>query len=846
MRFSFDQHRSQTVRARMKPGMRDWVLVGLGEGVFGYNELSGNMRSMAAAGLQADVFTEGRIAFYAKGQIKGSWLLTARYDTDKETQQQLRQQIDPNKFYTLYGDGTQQRYDAESQRKLYLKVERDDFSALFGDFDTGFDDTEFTRYARTLNGLQGAYFGDTWEVSAFASETSQGYFRDEIRGDGTSGTYRLRNRNLVVNSERVKIVTRNRFKTEETVEETALTRYLDYTIDYAAGTLIFKQPVFSQDHTFNLVFIEIEYEVEAAGESEQLVAGARIAYRLDDRDSEVALTYVDDGTAGREGQLLGLDLSWDVTPTARITAEVARTDTHAAGGANAYLVEVESRGSRLAGRAYYRAQDGAFGLGQQATLESGTAKMGMEGEYRLSERVLVRGEAFRQRDSASGRVRAVVSSHGEYRLGPTRFAVGLRSVREEVDVGADRNANQVTLGAARNLLNNRLLVRGDAELDVSGSENTDYPSRTILGAEYQLASGVALIGEQEFSFGQLRDTQDTRVGVKARPWSGMDLSSSVQRRRTENSERLFATTGLLQQLRLNDRWTIDLGADRVQTLKRGGANEAADALLYNPALPSASGSMDDDFSAFYTGAGYRRDRWDVSARLEMHQGDRVDKWNYLLGASHQLADGKVMSASVAMLNEATAQGVTRNRGEARLGVAWRPADATWLCLNRVDLVIDELAGDGFDTRTRKLVNNFNASFRPGRNHQLSLQFGLKYVVEDIDSDEYDSVTGLYGLEYRQTLGANWDWGAHGASLHSFNAGLFSYSAGLSLGRNVLNNAWVSVGYNFVGFEDRDFVVADYTAQGPYLKLRLKFDQDTLKRFLSFAGRGRQRPSDDAT
>ena len=46
--------------------------------------------------------------------------------------------------------------------------------------------------------------------------------------------------------------------------------------------------------------------------------------------------------------------------------------------------------------------------------------------------------------------------------------------------------------------------------------------------------------------------------------------------------------------------------------------------------------------------------------------------------------------------------------------------------------------------------------------------------------------------------------------------------------------WVSVGYNVTGFEDRDFTGADYTAQGPYLKLRFKVDQESAKEFLDYA------------
>ena len=156
-------------------------------------------------------------------------------------------------------------------------------------------------------------------------------------------------------------------------------------------------------------------------------------------------------------------------------------------------------------------------------------------------------------------------------------------------------------------------------------------------------------------------------------------------------------------------------------------------------------------------------------------------------------------------------------------------------LNRLDLVFEELDDLVFDTRTRKLVNNFNANYKPNDDAQLSLQLGFKYVVEDIDGDEYSGNTGLVGVEFRHDLGAKWDVGVRGAILISMESNLYRYSAGMSVGYNVMQNMWVSLGYNFIGFEDDDFVGADYTAKGPFLKLRMKFDQDLLSKFLSFAG-----------
>ena len=51
-------------------------------------------------------------------------------------------------------------------------------------------------------------------------------------------------------------------------------------------------------------------------------------------------------------------------------------------------------------------------------------------------------------------------------------------------------------------------------------------------------------------------------------------------------------------------------------------------------------------------------------------------------------------------------------------------------------------------------------------------------------------------------------------------------------------------YNIAGFSDDDFVGAQYTAQGPYLKFRMRFDQRNVERFLAFVGVD-ARPSEPA-
>ena len=836
--FQFDEVRSQTLHARLAPGARDWILVGIAEASFASNSTDGNEQSLRAHDLEDETLYDGRVAFYAKGMVKGDWLLTAAYDTDKEYVAELKRQIEPDQFYTLYGDGASQLHDAQSQRKLYLKVEKERFSSLFGDFDTELARSELTRYERRLNGVSADYFGKRIDVKGFASEVGQAFVRDEIPGDGTSGTYRLSRNGLVRFGEQVRIVTRDRFQLDEIIEAEQLTRYEDYSIDYDRGTLVFKRPIPNQDAGFNPVFVEVEYEVEA-GRSDELLVGARAAYKLDDQDSEVSLTYVRDESLGEDaGDLFGIDYTHQLSDANKLTVEYARSeggDTVFDGSSDAFLVELEHRSEKLGGKVFVQEVDEGFGLGQAASFSTDLKKIGLEGEYRPNASTRVLAQVLTQEFLSLGTTRDIVSAELESQRWGTLWRGGLRSVREKGEAG-ETEANQLLLGASRNFLNEKLSLRIDNEIDFSsGEDTTDYPSRTLLGAEYKLFNDVSLVAEQELSWADDRDTQDTRFGLRAKPWRGADVRSMMHREQGENGERLFATTGLMQQWRLTDAWIVDAGLDRVETMSERGTLDEAQNSLFNPTQPPASGSFDQDFTAVFAGATYQQENWSASTRIEHHTGDEADKLNWLFGANRQLSEGRVVSASASYLTEELTTGELNDALDIRFALAYRPASSRWSVFNRTDLVFDRLENQTFDTRSRKWVNNTHVNFAASAKHQIYMQLGLKYVVDSFDGQEFDGVTYLLGSQYRYNFHPRWDVGLQGGILHSVNSDLSKLSAGFSVGYSAFANSWISLGYNFVGFRDDDFVGADFTAKGPYIKLRLKFDQEIARRFLEHAG-----------
>src|SRR5690606_15678272 len=276
----------------------------------------------------------------------------------------------------------------------YLKLERDQFYVMFGDIQSGMDRNELSRYQRTLNGARIEYHGPLVEINGFAAKTSQNYIRDEIQGDGTSGLYRLRQRRIVFNSERVRLETRDRYHSEQILQSRDLARHIDYDIDYENGTLFFREPIASRDFDFNPNWIVVEYETRGTGE-EFLNGGGRVGVHALEGRFEAGATYLRDEDAAGKSQLAGLDARFRLTEDDQLRAEIAGSRRQADVGdtsGSAWLFEWEHRGEQINLLAYARRQSPGFGLGQQNRYESGMSKLGVEGQYRIAANFTLQGE----------------------------------------------------------------------------------------------------------------------------------------------------------------------------------------------------------------------------------------------------------------------------------------------------------------------------------------------------------------------------------------------------------------------------------------------------------------------
>lgn len=854
--------RTSEVRAWLSAASKDWMVVGFGSGTIGYDTLSRRATALPRSE-RSKVVTDGQLSFYAKGRVRGSWLLTIAYDSNRkyDPDRGLLGVIDPDRYYTVYGDGSQQGYDAPTRRKLYLRLERREFYALFGDFETGFTDTQLTRYNRTLNGVKAAYEGEHLRATGFAANTDTLYSRDEIQGNGLSGPYRLSGRGVVPNSDKITIEVRDRFRSELIVSSRLLTRHIDYDIDAVGGTLRFREPVLSRDLSLNPIFIVADYEVEG-GRSSKFVAAARVAARLAGGRVEVGVSGIRDETVS-QATVAGVDLKARVTRTTELRAEAATGGRYGVRQGQAYLAEVDHHSAHVDVLAYVRQQDLTFGVGQQNFVEAGTRKFGLDGKVRLTERVSLSGTAWRQQNLDGPGSRSAGDVRLEYRRDSGTVFLGAQVAMDQGRDGKDRDSRLLTLGGSQALFGGDLTISAQTQFAPGGDKDSvDFPIRHQITAGYRITPGIRLIGGYEIADGADYVVHTKQIGFDVAPWTGAKLMSTLNQQAIgENGGRTFAQYGLSQSLPLGRHWTLDATLDAASTIS-GHVPEGAVINAFQPVSSGGSiggssltggsftGGLGNDrsngsFTAATLGAGYRAERWSWNGRLEYRDSTENRRYGVTSNFLRSLGEGQTLASSLRAYRVRDRGGAAATYASADLALALRPFDSRWSILERFELR-HESADAGFtdsnalgvpaygagDQVTSRAINNLALNYRTGaegRGHgfEATVYYGSKYVRGRFADDVYTGYIDATGFELRQDLGPRFDIGVQGSVQHAWKRGAVAFSGGPSLGFSPGQNVWITAGYNVAGYRDRDFEDDRYTRSGPYVTMRLKFDQRTI-------------------
>lgn len=481
--------------------------------------------------------SEGRLAFYLKGKIKGKYLVTAQADTREReldrlfdgfldaNPQDVFRRLDPDAYYPVYGDDSTTTRDVDTQGRLYVRVDWDRSQALWGNFATGFAGTEYGQYQRSLYGAALGHASRATtslgeprtQLRAFGSEAQSAVGHSEFLGTGGS-LYYLRHTDLLPGSDQVVLEVRDAH-TGRVEARVPLARGADYEIDELQGRLLLTRPLaqVTRENVRTLTRLDVldgfeqrllvDYEYVPQGfDADHLSSGVRAKQWLGDHVA-VGGTYVDENRGGDDYSLIGGDVTLQAGRGTYLKVEQHRSESTAvpvfysdngglefvglnplgparAGDARAIEARANLRELGWTARdwtagAWWRDVDAGFSVARFDTAFA-TGETGAEFAGRVGERLELFGRWSNAERGAARLEQAQLT--GDWRLTDAdRLGLELRRVREQ-GFGFDRDALLAALSYRRRFGTSlELYGVGQASLDESGGYASN--DRLALGAK---------------------------------------------------------------------------------------------------------------------------------------------------------------------------------------------------------------------------------------------------------------------------------------------------------------------------------------------------------------------------
>ncbi|MBF2063679.1 MAG: TonB-dependent receptor [Calothrix sp. C42_A2020_038] len=544
-------------------------------------------------------------AVFATGNV-GGWLFTGAFNsarplnqTCENTTRLFRDIQFCEQNYPVYGDSSTSEVLTPSLDSFYAKFERtapgglggvDSF--MWGDFNTWEFATrsqEFTATTRQLHGFKANYHFGNLQATAIYANNLQGFQRDTIAPDGTSGFYFLSRRLLVPGSENVFIELEELNRPGTVLARTQLNRNADYEIDYNRGTLLFRQPLLRTDvDQLGQVLVRrivISYEYENQDNSSNLYAG-RLRYhfnRTANQESWLGATYLYQNQGIRDFELYGADALISFGSSTNIIAEYANSrhnsDVIGEVSGAAYRLEANTEITRgLQARAYYRKADTGFANNATISFVPGQTRYGAQIFGALSQSTKFRlqydhedneGTAPRLlntlEDLLRPRTEALPGARVDNSLTTISAGVQQQFGKATIDLDllhrnrTDRIISQSS-GKSEQLrsrltfpITEKLTFLAQNELTLSDNTDAVYPDRTVLGLNWSLVPGINLrLGQQFYSRGQFAGQSITSLDLDGEYKLGSDTSL------TGRYGILGGANGMTVQgaIGLNQRWQI--------------------------------------------------------------------------------------------------------------------------------------------------------------------------------------------------------------------------------------------------------------------------------------------------
>ncbi|WP_422071616.1 carboxypeptidase-like regulatory domain-containing protein [Tranquillimonas rosea] len=841
-RFSvLDGETETTATAPISAAGRDWTAVGLVEGRVAAEQVAEAVATPGDSRLLTfgDVAVDGHAAVYLEGITPQGWNLTMRYDSAIDPDERDFFAEDPDRDYLVYGDESREGDAASSRSPLYFRLERGGTDLLWGDFETGIGDGRLADYTRSLTGARAIFEGDRQRLQLFAAEASLAFAEDEFPADGTSGPFDLSQSDILPNSETVVVETTARDDPLRVISRRDLRAGRDYSIDYVDGRLFLSEPLRARTADFDRNTLIVTYETDAARRDGVILGGRYDALPTERLRTGATLVYEDD-IAGSDGagQLFAVDGTYAVSEVLTARAEFAFSRQSASNLLDAarttHAAEVSltyEDGADLV-EGYVRSQSTGFGienLGEdpqtinvaalRASLvvsddstedEDGTVHRNVlrfEGTAR-SERNVETGESLNIADAM------LIREHDRRTRG-----AGLRfAARDDAPDQPDGRTLKGVVSDSYESADGRLRLSLAQEFTLWEEGDVAESDLGSLAVAYDASERLTLSATNEIAIGEDFRVDIASFGADYVAWPGATLSGGLVNVATGENSQTVGYLGFDQQLEFGEAISAYAGIEAQGALAGDLAETgpAARGRLTNPRLS-------DGFTTYSAGIQRVSDGWLGSVDTELGFTEESDHARLQTRATTPLTGDLSVGAYSSFFWADEHGGPVEQDHEIKLSAAWRPFDRPIVLLEQLEAIRE---ADG-ETDELRIVNSLFYTRELEDRAELSLRHGLKRVVQDLDGDRVSDVLTLVGAEYRRDL-TDWvDIGVHGASIWSLDGGGQRNSAGMSLGVTPFENGWVSLGYNVVGFRDRDFSESGYTDQGAFIQFRFKIDQGSF-------------------
>ena len=543
----------------------------------------------------------GYASLFATGRI-GDSLFTGAYNSRHALNRTLngetslgRDTQQSDQQYPLYGDGSVSEALAQSRDNLFLRLERNHDYALWGDYNTSefaSPSQQLTATTRALHALKANYALGAWQATGFYGDNVQGFQRDTVAPDGTSGYYFLSHRPLVYGSENVIIEEEQLARPGVVVASTAPERGVDYEIDYDRGTLLFHQPVartdVAPDGTVLTRQIVVTYQYET-GTSGTNVYGGRLQYHLTPDASGAGVlgaTFVRQNQGLRVFNLYGVDGRTALGRAGTLTAEYGHSENTSevlgpVGGSAGRVEAAGSLGRRVQANAYWRSTDTGYANDATTSFVPGQTRYGAQASALLSATTQVRFQLDHEDNRGlapqpasslvglldPGNVPAGTPVNNSYQSVSLGAQQQIRRATVNVDWVGRRRTDRITpdtLSGNSSQLQSRLTVPFGSRLtfqarnDTTLSSATDavFPDATQLGLNWTARPGVSVgLNQQYFGRGQFAGHALTSLDtvMEHKFGDGGDMSERFSIGGGANG---FT---IQQALGLNDRWAVAPG-----------------------------------------------------------------------------------------------------------------------------------------------------------------------------------------------------------------------------------------------------------------------------------------------